>query len=82
MFPIGGYGETFVEHLYHLFLPALTLGFNMAAVLMRTLRTSIIEVLIAEYVDLRTAKGLRSRVVLAQTCAAQRHDLHRHADWD
>jgi len=64
LFPIGGYGETFRDHLYHLFLPALTLGFNLSAVLMRTLRTSIIEVLTAEYVEFARAKGLTNRVVL------------------
>ncbi|GGO33716.1 ABC transporter permease [Deinococcus humi] len=63
-FPIGGYGETFGEHLYHLFLPALTLGLNLAAILVRTLRNSIIEVLTAEYVDFARAKGLRSRVIM------------------
>lgn len=63
-FPIGGYGETFQEHLYHLFLPALTLGFNLSAILIRTLRASIIEVLTAEYVDFARAKGLANRVVL------------------
>ena len=31
-------GETFAEHLYHLFLPALTLALSLAAVLMRNLR--------------------------------------------
>lgn len=66
LFPIGGYGENFGEHLYHLFLPALTLGFNLAAVLMRTLRSSVIEVLTAEYVEFARAKGLRGRVVLGQ----------------
>ncbi|WP_216320489.1 ABC transporter permease [Deinococcus aestuarii] len=65
-FPIGGYGETFGEHLYYLFLPALTLGFNLAAVLMRTLRASVIEVLTAEYVDFARAKGLRSRVIMTR----------------
>ena len=64
LFPIGGYGETFTDHLYHLFLPALTLGFNLAAVLMRTLRASIIEILTAEYVDFARAKGMANRVVL------------------
>jgi len=64
LFPIGGYGKTFTDHLYHLFLPALTLGFNLSAVLMRTLRASIIEVLTAEYVDFARAKGLSNRVVL------------------
>lgn len=65
-FPIGGYGETFGEHLYHLFLPALTLGLNLAAILVRTLRNSIIEVLTAEYVDFARAKGLRSRVIMVR----------------
>lgn len=65
-FPIGGYGEGFGEHLYHLFLPALTLGLNLAAILVRTLRNSIIEVLTAEYVDFARAKGLRSRVIMTR----------------
>jgi peptide/nickel transport system permease protein len=65
-FPIGGYGDNFGGHLYSLFLPALTLGFNLAAVLMRTLRASVIEVLTAEYVDFARAKGLRSRVVMTR----------------
>jgi peptide/nickel transport system permease protein len=66
LFPIGGYGETFTEHLYHLFLPALTLGLTLAAIIMRTLRAAIIEVLNAEYVDFARAKGLRSQVVLGR----------------
>ena len=66
LFPIGGYGDTFGEHLYHLFLPALALGFNLSAVLMRTLRASIIEVLTAEYVDFARAKGLSNRIVLGK----------------
>lgn len=63
-FPIGGYGETFRDHLYHLFLPALTLGFNLAAILVRTLRNSILEVLTAEYVEFARSKGLQYRVVM------------------
>lgn len=65
-FPIGGYGEGFGGHLYHLFLPALTLGLNLAAILVRTLRNSIIEVLTAEYVEFARAKGLRGRVVMTR----------------
>ncbi|MDB5044103.1 MAG: transporter permease, partial [Deinococcus sp.] len=59
-------GDTFSEHLYHLFLPALTLGLNLAAVLVRTLRNSVIEVLTAEYVDFARAKGLRSNLILSR----------------
>jgi peptide/nickel transport system permease protein len=64
IFPVGGYGDTFGDRLYHLFLPALTLALSFAAVLMRNLRASIIGVMNAEYVDFATAKGLRSRVIL------------------
>jgi peptide/nickel transport system permease protein len=64
LFPVGGYGDTFGDRIYHLFLPALTLALSFAAVLMRNLRSSIIGVMNAEYVDFATAKGLRSRVIL------------------
>lgn len=63
-FPVGGYGDTFGDRLYHLFLPALTLGLSLAAVLMRSLRAAIIDVLGAEYVDFARAKGLMPRIVL------------------
>jgi peptide/nickel transport system permease protein len=65
-FPVGGYGNTFWEHLYHLLLPALTLAFSLSAVLMRNLRSSILDVLDAEYVDFARAKGLRNRVVMVR----------------
>ncbi len=65
-FPVGGFGTSFGEDLYHLFLPALTLALSLAAVLMRSLRNGLIEVLNAEYVDFARAKGLRSRLVLGR----------------
>jgi peptide/nickel transport system permease protein len=64
IFPVGGYGDAFGDRIYHLFLPALTLALSFAAVLMRNLRSAIIGVMNAEYVDFATAKGLRSRVIL------------------
>jgi len=63
-FPVGGYGETFLDHVYHLILPALTLALSLAAVLMRNLRAAIIGVLGAEYVDFARAKGLKARLIL------------------
>lgn len=66
LFPVGGYGEGFWEHLRYLFLPALTLGFNLAAILMRNLRASILEVLQSEYVDFARAKGLPSSLILGR----------------
>lgn len=64
MFPVGGIGSNFVENLYYLFLPALSLGFYLSAILMRNLRASIIEVFSAEYVEFARSKGLRRRVVV------------------
>ena len=63
-FPVGGYGDTFGEHVYHLLLPALTLALSFSAIVMRNLRASILGVIHAEYVDFARAKGLAARVVL------------------
>jgi peptide/nickel transport system permease protein len=63
-FPVGGYGSTWAERLYSLFLPALTLALSLAAILMRNLRAAVIEVLDADYVEFARAKGLSPRIVL------------------
>lgn len=63
-FPVGGYGDTFADHLFHLFLPALTLALSLSAVLMRNLRSALIGVVDAEYVDFARAKGLSTGVIL------------------
>jgi peptide/nickel transport system permease protein len=65
-FPVGGFGRTFAENLYHLLLPALTLAASLSAILMRNLRNSVIEVLSADYVDFARAKGLRARLILGR----------------
>lgn len=63
-FPVGGYGDGFIDHVYHLFLPALTLALSLAAILLRNLRAAIIGVVGAEYVDFARAKGLAPRLVM------------------
>ena len=65
-FPVGGIGTGFWQDLYYLFLPALTLAISLAAILMRNLRISLIEVLNAEFVAFATAKGLRRSIVLGR----------------
>ncbi|MBW4023112.1 MAG: ABC transporter permease [Proteobacteria bacterium] len=57
-FPVGGIGSGFWSGLYHLILPALTLGVGLAAILMRSLRSTVIGVLRAEYVEFARAKGI------------------------
>ena len=65
-FPVGGYGDGFLDHLYHLFLPAVTLALSLSAILMRNLRSAIIGVVDAEYVTFARAKGLRARIILVR----------------
>jgi peptide/nickel transport system permease protein len=63
IFPVAGYGNTPWDHVVSLFLPALTLALGIVPVLMRSLRTALIDALNSEYVDFARAKGLRSRTV-------------------
>ncbi len=65
-FPVGGYGDTLGDRLYHLALPALALAISFSAVVMRNLRASILQVIRAEYVDFARAKGLPARLVLTR----------------
>jgi peptide/nickel transport system permease protein len=58
LFPVSGYGTGVGGHLYHLFLPALTIALGFGAILTRTLRNSVLGVLQADYLDTARAKGL------------------------
>ena len=64
IFPVSGYGDGLLGHLYHLVLPALVIGLGTAALTIRALRSSIIGVLGADYIDTARAKGLPERSVL------------------
>lgn len=57
--PIGGQGT-----LAHLVMPSLTLGTAMAAIIARTLRASLLDVLGSDYVRTARAKGLPQRAVV------------------
>ncbi|HLJ61487.1 MAG TPA: ABC transporter permease [bacterium] len=63
-FPVGGGGQTFTGHVYYLFLPALTMGLGVSAVLTRNLRDAILSTLTAEHVVVARAKGLPGRRVV------------------
>jgi peptide/nickel transport system permease protein len=65
-FPVGGYGSGLPGHLYALFLPSLTLALGIAPVLVRSLRSSLIDSLDADYVTTARSKGIRERRVLAK----------------
>ena len=57
-FPVGGFGEGFIGHLHHLFLPALSISIWLVPVLARNLRAAILEEAGADYVTASQAKGL------------------------
>jgi peptide/nickel transport system permease protein len=64
VFPAGGYGSSFGEHVASLILPALTVAAVTTPILVRSLRTSLIEVLESDFIRAATAKGLSRRRVL------------------
>lgn len=68
VFPTAGYGSGFVGHLYHLTLPALALALGLAPLVLRTLRGSLIETMLSEFVEAARARGLgRVRIFLRYT---------------
>jgi peptide/nickel transport system permease protein len=64
IFPVAGYGTTFLDHLRYLFLPAATIALGVIPLVLRAMRASLIDVLRADYMDTARAKGLPPRVVL------------------
>ena len=63
LFPVSGYGETFLEHLHHLFLPALTIAIAMAPILIRNLRATLIDQLESGYVQTARARGMSEKAL-------------------
>ena len=57
-FPISGYGRNFVDRLHHLFLPSLTVAIFLAPILVQSLRSAMLDVMTAEYIEVARAKGL------------------------
>ena len=66
LFPVSGYGEGLLEHLHHLFLPALAIALALSAILTRNLRASLLAELDADYVAAARAKGLPARWIFTR----------------
>jgi peptide/nickel transport system permease protein len=65
-FPVGGYGVTPAEHVYHALLPALTLASLGYATYARVMRAELLDVLRSDYIRTARAKGASAvRVWLA-----------------
>lgn len=57
-FPVSGYDRSVSGFIRTLTLPALTIGLSLAVVVVRTLRSSLLEVLQSEYVEAARSRGL------------------------
>src|SRR5262249_12666045 len=64
LFPVSGYGVGIVDRAWHLFLPAFVIAVATSALTIRSLRSSILAVKDADYIDTARAKGLRSHTVV------------------
>jgi peptide/nickel transport system permease protein len=62
--PVSGYGEPGLDRVKHLIMPAFVLGFFIAPVTERLVRSGMLESLSQDYVRTARAKGLREKVVL------------------
>jgi peptide/nickel transport system permease protein len=63
-FPSGGDGTGLTGMATHLFLPALTLAFTFLAVLVRSLRASVCDILRSDFIDAARLKGIGAGALL------------------
>jgi peptide/nickel transport system permease protein len=61
---LAGSATAFADAVWHLILPALTLGFGATTIITRMMRSALVEELQQDYVDAARAKGLPERLVL------------------
>src|SRR5215471_17063463 len=63
-FPVSGLGEGFVDRIRHLFLPSVTIALFLAPILVQSLRSAMLEVMTADYIEVARAKGLAPRRIM------------------
>jgi len=66
-FPVSGYGVSFADHLYHLFLPALSTAIWVVPVLTQSLRAALIDRAGADFVTAARAQGASERGIFWKT---------------
>jgi len=71
LFPVSGFGESFLGNLWHLFLPALAITIAVAPILTRNLRATLVTQLAADYATAGRSKGLPESFV-----------FYRHVFWN
>jgi ABC-type dipeptide/oligopeptide/nickel transport system permease component len=71
LFPVSGFGQSFIDNLWHLFLPALAITIGVTPILTRNLRATLISQMAADYAVAGYSKGL-----------SDRHVFFRHVFWN
>ncbi len=62
-FPTSGWGDTWPQHLQSLVLPGFTLALSSIAVIIRNVRSNVIDVKSSDYVEFGKSKGLSNWAV-------------------
>ena len=65
-FPVAGFGEGFVDNVYHLILPSMTLALGIIPVLSRNLRASLLEQMEADFVIAARSKGVPENYIFTR----------------
>ena len=62
--PVSGLGNDFADRVRHLLLPSATIALFLAPILVQSLRSAMLEVMTADYIEVARAKGLTPRRIL------------------
>ena len=63
-FPVSGFGTTFWQHLRSSVLPCLAIALSLSPILIRSLRTSMLNIMESDFVLTASAKGLKQWRIL------------------
>jgi len=63
LFPVAGFGDTWLDRLHHMVLPCLTVALALSAVLTRNLRASMIAEMASDQATAARARGLPERMI-------------------
>jgi peptide/nickel transport system permease protein len=65
-FPVSGFGDSLTDHVRAVILPGITLALALTAVLARSIRSSMIDVLEAEHIAVARSLGVRGRRLIVR----------------
>jgi len=64
-FPVSGFGDTFWQHFRSAILPCMAIAISLSPILIRSLRSSILQIMESDFVLTANAKGLKKSRILA-----------------